>query len=305
MHRRINKSIWFLALTFGLSWGLAYSFFLIVPEPAAKKYVGVMAIGYMFAPLLATLVVQRLIFKEPLKVPLEISFKINAWFAVALLLPAVLAVAALFASGLLPDVDLSWKMEHLYERFAHQFTSAQVEAMRAQSEALPLHPFWLALIQGLIAGATINALAGFGEELGWRGLLQKELSFLGFWRSSVFIGLIWGIWHAPLIVKGHNYPQHPLQGIFYMTYFTILYAPLFAYVRTRAKSVLAAAIMHGSLNGTAGLSFMLLKGGDDLSVGILGHAGFLVLALANAVLWIYEKWFAKNPVIAGFRHFNG
>ena len=45
-------------------------------------------------------------------------------------------------------------------------------------------PCW----EDLIAGVTVNAVAGFGEELGWRGFLQKELAFLGFWRSSLLIG---------------------------------------------------------------------------------------------------------------------
>ncbi len=55
------------------------------------------------------------------------------------------------------------------------------------SHSLPVNPFWLAVIQGLVGGVTINAIAGFGEELGWRGLLSKELHPAGFWRSSLLI----------------------------------------------------------------------------------------------------------------------
>ena len=42
-------------------------------------------------------------------------------------------------------------------------------------EAFPVPPFWIAIVQALIAGITINALAGFGDELGWRGLMLNEL----------------------------------------------------------------------------------------------------------------------------------
>ena len=54
-----------------------------------------------------------------------------------------------------------------------------------------IHPIWIGLVLALIAGPTINAIAGFGEELGWRGFLQKEFSYMGFWKSSAVIGVIY------------------------------------------------------------------------------------------------------------------
>lgn len=77
----------------------------------------------------------------------------------------------------------------------------------------PIGVLGLALLGGLIAGVTINAVAGFGEELGWRGLLQRELAFLGFWRSSVLMMTVW----------------------------CMLLAPIFSYIRVKAQSVIAAA----------------------------------------------------------------
>ncbi|MFH1484694.1 MAG: CPBP family intramembrane glutamic endopeptidase, partial [Chloroflexota bacterium] len=154
-------------------------------------------------------------------------------------------------------------------------------------------------IQGLVAGVTINAVAGFGEELGWRGFLQKELGFLGFWKSSAVIGVIWGVWHAPIILQGHNYPQHPQVGVLMMIVFTLLLSPIFSYARLKAKSVIAAAIIHGSLNGTVALSIMLIVGGDDLTVGVTGLAGFIVLALVNVALFGYDRFLAKEPVAVG------
>jgi hypothetical protein len=50
--------------------------------------------------------------------------------------------------------------------------------------------------------------------------------------------------------------------------------------------VIAAAIMHGTLNGTAGIPIMMIRGGSDLIVGITGFAGFVVLLVANLGLWI-------------------
>ena len=126
--------------------------------------------------------------------------------------------------------------------------------------------------------------------------MQKQLAPLGFWRSSFLIGLVWGVWHAPLILQGHNYPQHPVAGCLMMVAFCVLYAPLFSYVRIRSGSVIAAAIMHGTLNGTWGLGILLLAGGSDLSVGVTGFAGLVVLAAANAGLLILDRFVAKEPV---------
>jgi membrane protease YdiL (CAAX protease family) len=132
-------------------------------------------------------------------------------------------------------------------------------------------------------------VAAFGEELGWRGLLQRELLHLGFWKSSAFIGVIWGVWHAPIIIQGHNYPQHPVAGVAMMTVFTLLLSPILGYVRLKGKSVIAAAIAHGTLNGTAGIPLMVLVGGNDLTVGITGLAGFVVLAAVNLAIFVFQR----------------
>ena len=138
-------------------------------------------------------------------------------------------------------------------------------------------------------GITINAVAAFGEELGWRGLLQREFGFMGFWKSSAIIGLVWGIWHGPIILQGHNYPEHPHAGVLMMILFCLLLSPLFSYVRLKAQSVIAAAVIHGSLNATVGLAIIVVKGGNDLTVGVTGLAGFIVLTLVNLGIFIFAR----------------
>lgn len=218
-----------------------------------------------------------------------ISFKLNRWFLAAWLLPPVMAIGALGVAVLFPGVVYSPEMEGIFELLRNILPPEQLAQMQAQKANLPVHPFWLALLQGLIAGVTINALFGFGEELGWRGFLQKELGLLGFWKSSFLIGLIWGIWHAPLILQGHNYPEHPAAGVLMMTIASMLLAPVFSYIRLKAKSVIAAAVLHGTFNGTGGLAIILLKGGSDLTVGMTGLAGFIVLAAVNLAIYVFDR----------------
>ncbi len=256
---------------------------------------------YMFIPLISAFLVQKWIYRQPAKQAFGISFKWSRWYWLAWLFPFPLAFAVLGISLLFPGVSYSPGMEGMYERLGAALTPEQLEQTRAQFDALPFHPLWLALFQALLAGITLNALIAFGEEIGWRGFLLKELAPLGFWKASFLIGIIWGIWHAPVILQGHNYPQHPNVGVWMMIAWAMLWGPIFNYIRLKCQSVLGASILHGSINASAGLPLMMIHGGSDLTVGLTGFAGFLVLAGVNIILLLIWRWdpvgFPKTEVL--------
>ena len=288
MNRNIKKSLLFIGLTFLCNWHMVFLFLALGGKWGMSSSL-IIGTAYMFIPMLIAILVQKGIYGEPLKEPLGISWKFNRWWLVAWFLPPLVAFASFGVSLLLPGVSYSPEMAGLMERFRGMLPPEQMQQMQEQLTAFPVHPVWISLLQGLVAGITINAVAGFGEELGWRGFLQNELGYLGFWKSSALIGAIWGIWHAPLILQGHNYPQHPVAGVFMIVVFCLLLAPIFSFVRLKAKSVIAAAIIHGSLNGTVGLAIMLVAGGNDLLIGVTGLAGFIVLALVNTGIFVFNK----------------
>jgi membrane protease YdiL (CAAX protease family) len=274
----------FIGLTYLFSW-IIVIFFLALGGSWNSPYTLFILIAFMFVPSIIAITLQKIVCKEPLKEPLGISFKVNRYFLMAWLLPPAIMFATLGISLLFPGIQYSPGMEGMIERFRNTLTSVQIEELQNQIAESPIHPFWIALLQGLIAGPTINAVAGLGEELGWRGFLQKELSKLDFWKSSMMIGIVWGIWHAPIILQGHNYPEHPSVGVIMMIVFTVLLSPIFSYVRIKAKSVIAAAIMHGSLNATVGLAIMPIQGGNDLTVGVTGLSGFIILTIINLIIY--------------------
>lgn len=182
---------------------------------------------------------------------------------------------------LLPGVSWDWEMTTLFARLGPMLSAAEVAEARAAIDALPVHPVWLGIPQAVIFGATINALFAFGEEVGWRGWLHRELAPLGFWRASAVTGGLWGFWHAPIILlNGHNYPTERINGIFLFAVICIGLSPLLAELRDRGKSVWVAAVFHGTFNAAAGLS-MLVVAGPELLVGVQGVAGALVLLIAN------------------------
>lgn len=280
-----TKIVRYIVLLLSVSWALAGAFYLL-----GFKFEGINAtifgFAYMFLPTFAALV-----FK-----PKEVSFrnlvyfdtKLNVWYLWAWLIPPAIALLSIGISLVMPGVDYTPDMQGMFDRYAGRMSAEDLAMMKAQIETLPVHPFWIGLFGGMIAGLTINLVAGMGEEMGWRGFLLRAFEGKSFIKTSFVVGFIWGIWHFPLILMGHNYPDHPQIGVLVMTLWCMMLGPLFLYITLKARSVLAAGLMHGTLNGTAGTAIVILNGGNDLMVGVTGAAGFISLAIVLLALIAYD-----------------
>lgn len=99
----------------------------------------------------------------------------------------------------------------------------------------------LVAIPAVLAVQTIFA---FGEETGWRGFLHRSLRRFGFWRMSLTIGLLWALWHLPIVLA------LGLRGGELVSYLVFLVAvsPLLAALRELGLSVWPAVLGHGLLN---------------------------------------------------------
>lgn len=238
------------------------------------------ASAYMFIPLVSVLLTQLVTGEAPLS-GLGIRFKLNRWWLVGLLGMPVFSIAAMFLSALLPGVAIDTD------------SPAVQQVMRQLTvQGLPTFGPWvvlgIAVVSGLLAACTINALFAFGEEAAWRGFLSRVLNGLGFRKKVLLVGFTWGVWHAPIILMGHNYPSHPVAGVFMMIAFCVLYAPVIQYVRDKSRSVVAAAITHGSLNAVSGINLMYLSGYNDLLCGCCGLAGMVILLVVDVVILIRQ-----------------
>jgi membrane protease YdiL (CAAX protease family) len=278
----------FLAVAFGFSWTLGGVLLALGPDAHLGVRTAVLVV-YMFGPAVAAVVTQRAAGEQPFA-PLSVKVRPNRWWLVAWLFPFALQPLAIGIALLLPGVEWAPDMSGFMERLALTLPPDQLLKAKEQIAAMPRGLYWvLMIVQPLIAGITINAVAAFGEELGWRGWLFRHFAPLGFWRRSVVVGALWGVWHAPIILQGHNYPQHRVEGVFLMIAMCILLAPAMDLVRLRGGSVWAAAICHGTFNATAGFAIMYLRGGSDLTVGVTGVAGIAALALFCAGLWAADR----------------
>ncbi|MGK7396376.1 MAG: CPBP family intramembrane glutamic endopeptidase [Candidatus Cyclobacteriaceae bacterium M3_2C_046] len=283
---RNSKVFWYFLLVFTINWSIALVFYWSGNEWTSSAG-SVTAIFYMVIPALVVFILS-LFHKDSIKEQYGVHFKFNKWYWIPWLGMPILPFATLAVSLLFPQVTYSPDLSGFFARIRGDLSPEQFDLMKTTMDSMPVHPIWINLLQGWLAGITINAIAAFGEELGWRGYLFYHLRHLKFWPVSILIGFIWGIWHAPIILMGHNYPDHPVVGMFMMIAWCILLSPLFSYIRLKSGSVIAVSIMHGTLNGTVGLALMLIQGGSDLIVGVTGISGFVVLIMANLLLYFLE-----------------
>jgi membrane protease YdiL (CAAX protease family) len=133
------------------------------------------------------------------------------------------------------------------------------------------------------AAVTVNALAALGEELGWRGYMFRRLGSRPDLKSTLAIGVVWGLWHATAIgVLGHNYPVLRWAGVPLFTAFCVLLTALMLPLVERAGSVLPAVSLHGAVNALWGLTVAItkLEGAVGEAAGGLGTLGLASLAAA-------------------------
>ena len=255
-------------------------------------FFGTFAVVYMFFPMITALVLQA-IDKEKFNHTGLVNFKFSWAWLVAWLLPVVLTFLCLPINSMMPGVELQYNAEQLINQY--HVPEDQQDLVREQMGKLPV---WLLLvstvISGLVAGISVNALFAFGEEYGWRNYLVGALKEQKFWVAALFIGVVWGLWHFPLILMGHNYPNEPRWGILLMVVFCILMGIIELYFVVKTKSMIPAAVIHGTVNAVSGMVIYFILGGNDFLNGITGLAGFITMALAILGIGIYDRWISKE-----------
>ena len=144
------------------------------------------------------------------------------------------------------------------------------------------------IVQAMLIAPLLNGLATFGEEFGWRAYLQPKLMPLGGRRAMLLLGLIWGVWHWPIILMGHNYgldyPGAPFLGPLAMVWFTLTLGIFLGWVTLKGGSVWPAVIGHAAINGIASLGLLFGQGKPNpllgpLPTGLIGGLGLALVAL--------------------------
>ncbi len=151
--------------------------------------------------------------------------------------------------------------------------------------------FLSAALNAIIIGPFLGLIITFGEEYGWRGYLQTELTRLGRKRGVLLLGIIWGIWHWPVIWMGYNYPDQPILGSIMMVAYCVGLAYFLAYAVFKSKGVWTASYLHALSNQALSFFMLFLIKPNDMmwSFGIgvpsLVLIGLAILLILRDPIW--------------------
>lgn len=284
----------FLLITFGLTYSIEAALGLAgfrwegVP-PVIGQYI---IAGVMWIPALATVLTIKFVTRESFGITNLRFGPLKPYLVSALILPLVFAVTY-GLTWLLGLGQPDWALEGLRSLMAA--SGADVSTMPPASTLLTV-----IFLSSLVLGPTVNGIFGFGEEFGWRGYLLPKLMPLGKTRAYVLVGVIWGLWHAPLIIFGFNYPGYPILGVIWMCMMTTALGIFINEMTLRYRSSILAGSIHGAFNGQGyGIWRILFPDANPLLGGITGLVGILVLT--GLGLWTIRKQGLKQGLMQSWQ----
>jgi membrane protease YdiL (CAAX protease family) len=294
-HQLESRRIWiYLALAFGIAWLIDLLVFasggLGNLAPGSRPWL--LLVISMAAPALAHILTRLITGEGWHQLLLSPQWKkgrlywLIAWVGTPLMV--ILGVAMYF--GILPS----------FFDAALAAASAILAKAGAAGRGAAITPQMLIVVQALqaiVIGPLLNGPATLGEEFGWRAYLLPKLMPYGGRKAMLLIGLIWGIWHWPVILMGYEYgfqyPGAPWLGPLVMVWFTFIVGIYLAWLTLKAGSVWPAVIAHAAINAIAAIGYLAAKPGFNplLGPGPQGLAASIPLSLL--ALWLL--W--RSPVL--------
>ncbi len=283
------RVIVFTALAYGLAWAwwwglMAWSDAHAISTIQQALVPILIALG-MFAPTLAmvlTRVFTRQGWSQLYFLPRPGGWKTWAWLAAWLGTTGMVALGAVLYFLLVPNS---------FSLSAPLFTGADPvhgSSIWDDSAAVTAGIF----VMSIFLAPILNLLPALGEEWGWRGYLNPQLDQILPRRAAVLAtGVIWGLWHLPLTLAGHNYGLEtwgfPYTNVLAMVLFCVTFGVFFSYLAERTGSALAPAIAHATLNGIAGGALYFAASPTPfLGPAPTGAVGALpFIAVAAILLW--------------------
>src|SRR5262245_15352722 len=270
--------------------GLAMYFGVLVPLTAVFESIVIISGDFsviwalMWTPAAAS-VVARVALREGFA---DVSFRLGGrrgWKAIglALIFPVVIGLIAYgiaWTSGL---VGFSPEPLELVAPYVGEDTS-------------PVVVFVLNLVVAATILTIYSARTAAGEEIGWRGYMLTRLIDAGVPRPILVSGLIWGLWHVPIILGGFYLagPPPALAALLFMVTHT---AVSFVYARLRLEtgSVWPAVALHAAWNAVIQAAFDPASPGEAAPLWV-GEAGVLVafIMVVAAAAFAYGRWTVRR-----------
>ncbi len=279
-----KRLITFLVMTFVLTW--IYCLIFVYPNANAVSVeeittLQLLTAATMFIPAICV-VITRLISKEGFQNSMiKPNFKGNIkTYLLAYFGPSILTLIGTIVYFLIFPNQFDINCGYLLQTYEAMGVDMGMTAMPANL---------LMLSQGITAilfGPIINFVTCFGEEWAWRGyMVPKMAEEMKTVPMLLLSGVIWGLWHAPLTIMGHNYgvayPGYPFTGILAMCFFCTVLGVFMSYLTLKTQSCIPAVLAHGAINAFASIGIYFTVDGGNAFVGpapmgVIGMIGFIV-----------------------------
>lgn len=274
----------YLLWAFVIAWALQLAASAMYWRGNGGAYTALLSLS-MFAPMLAAVLsgtgLRGMGWKPRLKGNIR-------WILAAWLVPAVLGTAGAALYFLLVPKALDLSFGYLYAAMGVE-QAAQLEASGFSMSAVALSN----CLAAVTYAPLINAFFAVGEEAGWRGVMYPRLKQrFGTARGWIVGGVIWGIWHWPIMVLtgyeyGTAYWGAPVTGPLLFCLIATTMGILLDFLYEKTDCIWVPALGHGAINAFAGVpmvflnlaySSQLLLG--PLMVGLVGGLPMILLAAA-------------------------
>lgn len=280
----------FIVLAFGLAW--------LVTIPAWRgeglhdRLFLPLTVAMMYTPMIAAFVTGKLFEPRTKLLPVfgitVFNGRIVLWCLLAILASLVINLGALAVGQAFGVFHLDLVHFSAFQAIIDAKLAAVHKPMPANMPPLSL----LVLIQLVVVviAAPLNAIAAVGEEIGWRGFLLPRLLPMGWLPASIAVAVIWGLWHAPVILLGYNYPEGPRWlALACMCGMCFGLGLCLAWLRLTTRSIWPCAIFHGAINAGAGFYAVLGMAGDKVDftqATLLGWTGWIIPAVLGMLLFV-------------------
>lgn len=142
----------------------------------------------------------------------------------------------------------------------------------------PAGGFALVLLGAATVVAATSVISAAGEEIGWRGYLLTRLIDAGVPQPVLVHGLLWGLWHVPLIITGvyvAGTGQSRLLTVLLFMISVTSFGFVIARFRLATGSIWPAIVVHAAWNSVIQAGFDRATTGPGAALWT-GEAGILV-----------------------------
>ncbi|MCS6903854.1 MAG: CPBP family intramembrane glutamic endopeptidase [Bacteroidia bacterium] len=305
---KLSPIIHYTILTYILSWSILLSLHLLNVKWDSPSAFYAIGLGYMSSPAIVSLLLGKWVYGISWA-DLGLSWQDISWKAIRNITFFFLAWIFLFFSlyFILGNIlEISWwgKLNFTKEFFRKTYTVyLQKQGVSPQQIELVISygPFFT-LITGIISSIFLGYFFSLpfyvGQELGWRGFLQKQALRLGFWKSNLLVGAIWGIWLLPLTILGKSFPSYAWGGIPVMLIHYLIFSFWLCFLRYYSGSILGSAIFHGMIAGFSQFLLLYIEEGNELIKNNEGINSTLALGILTIViLSLHRNFISHYPQI--------